>query len=536
MRSQLQLSSLSSLFALLVLSGCNTAYRQAMAQAEDAAVRGDFMTAAHAYRAACAASPDDEKACSRAPIFAQKATDQAIATARPACDAGDLDQCLPPLLAARELIPDHPEVNAMLEKASQVQTERCSKWKAEGPLTAATAGLACLQSRAAQLPVPSYQALLDERGNQLSARFAQLASTAQGQSSAGAATMLWSAAQCFSPGAEAGSRAGQARDGFLAQSAIPVHIRVEGKVPPPIAEQLTSLCESMSTNMAPAARCAESGMAPGQPDPLEIRVNALIQRAVENVSEDVQSLRYVSGTRQVRNPAYRDARERLKEAEHNVQATESQKSDKEQACEQSKHTHNASCVGCSDSGQRTPCDEARDLAEALKGRYRERDDARQNLNNTPETVTEDVYDDFRYSVLTHHWASSYRFTLQSSSPGSTPTPEQAGELSFEDQEHVGFSPGGLAADPLEVPTAEAYASAFVQQVAPSVFSEVQRDSIARGTARRAQCSALPENWGLPWVQCWAEASLWESGREPQVTDFLRVLASSAGDSDQPLCR
>ncbi|MFL5346853.1 MAG: hypothetical protein ACJ8AT_18885, partial [Hyalangium sp.] len=66
--------------------------------------------------------------------------------------------------------------------------------------------------------------------------------------------------------------------------------------------------------------------------------------------------------------------------------------------------------------------------------------------------------------------------------------------------------------------------------------EVQKESVARGATRRAQCSALPEDWGLSWVQCWAEASLWESGREPQVTDFLRVLASSAGDSDQPLCR
>ncbi len=536
MRSQLPVSSLSSLFALLVLSGCNTAYRQAMAEAEEAAVHGDFMTAAHAYRAACAASPDDEKACSRAPVFAQKATDQAIATARPACDAGDLDNCLPPLLAARELIPDHPEVNAMLEKASQIQTERCSRWKAEGPLTVAAAGLACLQSRGAQLPVPSYQALLAERANQLSSRFAQLAGTAQGQSSEGAATVLWSAAQCLSPGTDAGSRAEQARRGFLTQSAIPVGIRVDGRIPPPIANELSSLCESMSANLAPAARCAERGMAPRQPDPLEIRVNALIQRAVENVSEDVRSLRYISGTRQVRNPDYRVARERLKNAERDVHAAESAKSDKDQACEQSKHTHNASCVGCTDSSKKTPCDEAKDLAEDLKGRYRELDAARTSLNNTPETVTENVYDNFMYSVLTHRWMSSYRFTLQSSSPGSTPTAEQAGELRFEDQEHVGFSPGGLVPDPLEVPTAGAYATAFIQQVAPSVFAEVQRDSVARGAARRAQCSALPEDWGLPWVQCWAEASLWESGQEPQVTEFLHILASSAGASDPPQCR
>ncbi|HEX8819710.1 MAG TPA: hypothetical protein VF794_07310, partial [Archangium sp.] len=137
----------SSLLALLVLSGCNTAYREAMSQARDAAIRGDFMTAAHAYRAACAADPEDETACSRVPLFNQKATAQAIETARPACEVGELDRCVPPLRAAWDLLPNHPELTAMLEKASQLHTERCATWKAEGPLSTAVAGLACLQSR-----------------------------------------------------------------------------------------------------------------------------------------------------------------------------------------------------------------------------------------------------------------------------------------------------------------------------------------------------------------------------------------------------
>jgi hypothetical protein len=147
-----------------------------------------------------------------------------------------------------------------------------------------------------------------------------------------------------------------------------------------------------------------------------------------------------------------------------------------------------------------------------------------------------VWEDFRYPVFTHHWSSGYKFSLQSSSPGSTPVPEKSGELVFEDQEHVGFSPAGLAPDPLVVPPPAAYAGAFTQQVAPLVFSAVQQDSVARGNARRAQCSALPQDWGLSWVQCWAEASLWERGQEPQVGEFLNLLATSAGGSGPPQCR
>ncbi len=102
MRSHLQVSSFSALLAVLVTSGCNTAYREAMSRAEDAALRGDFLAAAIAYRSACSASPDDEKACTRAPVFAQKATDHAITTARPACEPAHLYVCHPTQSSPRD--------------------------------------------------------------------------------------------------------------------------------------------------------------------------------------------------------------------------------------------------------------------------------------------------------------------------------------------------------------------------------------------------------------------------------------------------
>jgi hypothetical protein len=533
MRSQLLIPSLSSLLALLVLNGCNSAYRQAFARAEEAAQRGDFMTAAHAYRAACAASPDDEKACSRAPVFAQKATDQAIANARPACDAGDLNQCLPPLVAAWELIPNHPELTAIFERASQVHQERCSRWKPNGPLAHATAELACLQSQGKQLPIQSYQSLLASRANQLAQRYSELAANVPAHSSAGAANVLWSAAQCLAPEVDMRQRVDSARQGFLTQSAIPVYIRVEGKIPNPIAGYLSSLCQNLSANLAPAAQCAAPGTVPGPQAPLEIRMNALISNPREDVAVDMRSLRYLREKRQILNPAYADAQKRLKKAEYELQVVESAKQSKDQACEQSQRAPAASATGAQ---TRSPCDEASEFAQNVETRARERNEARTHLSNTPETLIEEVWDNFVYPVKTHRWASSYRFTLQSSSPGSAPTAPQDGALRFEDQEHVGFAPGGLQADPLVVPPARAYADAFIQQVAPAVFSEVQRDSISRGNARRAQCTTLPENWDPSWVQCWAEASLWENGREPQAPEFLGILAASAGASDQPQCR
>ncbi|HEY0095440.1 MAG TPA: hypothetical protein VGB96_14010 [Archangium sp.] len=537
MRSHPLLSRFSLLLALLASSGCNTAYREAMAQAREAAIRGDFMTAARAYRAACAASPDDKDACGRFPLFAQKATDQALESARPPCEAGELDRCLPPLLDAKDLIPEHAEVNTLLEKASQLHVERCAKWQAEGPLGTALAGLACLQSRGHQLPVPSYQTLLSESAARLSSRFADLATTARGEGSHGASSVLMSAAQCLAPDAQTASRVNVARKSFLAQSAIPVMTHIDGAMAPRVAQGLSSLCERMSSQLPSWARCASTGTMPGQPDVFQVWVDALIQRAVQTVSEDVRNLEYVSGTQRVDNPEYGRALERVSIAESALERAEKQKKDKEAECEEEKHTHEASCVGCPEpSSNKKACDEASDAASDYSSAQSELSAARKNLSNTPETVLEDVYDTFTYSVWTYRWSSNYRFTLQSSTPGSTAPAQGAGALQFQDQEHVGFRPGGLSEDPLEVPSDQAYADAFIEQLTPHVVEAVKRDAVARGMWRRSQCSALPADWGTSWVQCWAESALWASGQEPQASEFLNLLATSASASSPPLCR
>lgn len=537
MRSPPLLSRFPLLLALLASSGCNTAYREAMAQAREAAIRGDFLTAARAYRAACAAAPNDKDACGRFPLFAQKATDQALESARPPCEAGELDRCLPPLLDAKDLIPEHAEVNALLEKASQLHVERCARWEAEGPLNTAVAGLACLQSRGHQLPVPSYQTLLTERAAGLAARFADLATTARGEGSHGASSVLMSAAQCLSPSSEAASRAGQARQSFIAQSAIPVMTHLDGSMAPRVASGLSGLCERMSSSLPYWARCASTGTRPGQPDVLQVWVDALIQRAVQTVSEDVRSLEYVSGTREVSNPEYDRAQERLESAEKALALAEKEKDKKADECESVGDVHEASCVGCpKPPSKKSVCDEADEAASEYASASRERDAARKNLSDTPEYVREDVYDTFTYSVWTYQWSSNYRFTLQSSTPGSTEPARGAGALRFQDQEHVGFSPANLSPDPLTVPSEQSYADAFVTQLTPYVVTAVKRDAEARGAWRRSQCGTLPADWGTSWVQCWAESALWASGHEPQASEFLNLLATSASAPAQPLCR
>jgi hypothetical protein len=478
MRSRLLVSFLPGLFAFSVVSGCYTVHQSAIARAEKAAAQGDFLTAARSYRAACQTASQDETACSQAGLFAQKASALAISTVRPACDAGELDRCLPPLLESLELVPNHPELTLLLEKASHLHLERCAQWKPGGALNTDVAGLACLQARGNQFPLPKYQALLKERVEQLASRLVELATQAENEDAAGAAAVLWSSAQCLAPGTEANLRAQQARQTFLARSAIPVVTYLGGSMAPEFAIEISNLCQRLSSKLPPWARCVEAGKEPHPPEPLHLQVDAVIQRTVETTSSETLSVRYVSGQRVIKNP---------------------------------------------DPGFK-------------KKVTKEKNSSSVELSYTPETTTEAVYDTFTYPVKTHRWSSAFHFTVQPSTPDAPAPVRQEGVVRFEDTEHEGFAPAKISLDPLEPPPSKAYSDAFLKRLAPHVVDAVQRDGKSRGAARRTLCRESPESWSSSWVQCWAEASLWESSLGPLPNEFLQFLASSAGAPMQIQCR
>ena len=109
-------------------------------------------------------------------------------------------------------------------------------------------------------------------------------------------------------------------------------------------------------------------------------------------------------------------------------------------------------------------------------------------------------------------------------------------MRFEDTTNPGYEPAKLAEDPLKEPSPRDFAEAFLTKLTPAVLSALQAEGASRGAARRAQCLSSAAEGTIPAVQCWAESSLWESGREPPASDFLQHLASSAGVTEQPHCR
>jgi hypothetical protein len=264
---------------------------------------------------------------------------------------------------------------------------------------------------------------------------------------------------------------------------------------------------------------------------MDVHVDALIQRPQEAISEEPRSITYVSGKRMEPNANYGLVRAHFDEAEYALKRVERQKSAKDAECTSFK-----SVPQSSQSSQEDPCDEAKLLAERYGERNTELEKATKQLRETPKEVAIEVYSTFNYVVRNHIWSSGYHFTVQTNTPGA-PTPlRQQGTLRFEDKEHVGLAVAKLREDPLVVPLPDAYSKAFLAQLGSAVTSMVRADGEVRGSARRAQCQELPADWSIPWVQCWAEASLWGSAREGDGVGFLQVLATSAEGTSSPRCR
>jgi hypothetical protein len=531
--------SRSCLFLLFVLaSGCTSAYQKALLHADQAAERGDFMTAAHGYRGLCTTEPDDKAVCSQATLMTQKAMAQAIESARPACDAGDLERCLDPLLKAQALQPDHPELLTMLEQASQHHLKHCSRWDPEGPLNTAVAGFACLQSRSRAFPFPAYQSLLTERVNKLASRFEERATSAEEQASAGAASMFWSAAQCLAPAVDKAWRADKARKDFLASSAIPLLVSAGGRTPPETGRRLLNLCQEIAPKLPLWAQCAKTGTETGQREALHLQVDAVVEDFHEKVSRSEVEVTYVSGKADITNPEREKAEQRLEKAKGALTLAEQGLKEAEQGsdCLSKKATllRRALSVGrSSGSASETSCLEQR--AEAHQKALTEHTSAQQHLANTPQIVSRDITLIFPRPVSKYVWTSPFYFKLQTSTPGAASL-RHDGVLRFEDTESPGHLLAKLDPDRLDSPTPSHFAEAFLQELTPHVLSAVQLDGASRGAARRAQCLKPEAGRDIPWAQCWTEASLWESGRERPASSFLQALATSAGFTEKPQCR
>lgn len=482
-----------------VLLCCNSPVQRALLRAEQAYAKGDLALAAMSYREACKLDPTDEAVCQRAELTTQAAVDASLRIAQPRCVAGDAQGCLDALRPARDLRQDE-RVLQLVDLAAQAHVRRCAAFPMVEPEDAVL-HVRCLEAASKAVGTASYQKVV--RDERLKAASLVRSVIPAGSTSQGSAHVLFGLAYCLGgepPDREERERAlGQ----FLAAAQVPWRLTMTGPGGGPAPASFS--CEHLTGRLPLGARCAM-----GADKALEVGLQVELLPPTHQTTQTYREVRYVAGTRTVRNPEHDRLRDEHRSAKRAYEDAQRDYRVAQADCDSADQMHFRE-GRCYDCYARTLRDTACNRAEALRVIFNERVDDYNQLvaakNRTPETSEQVDYDTFRYLETGHRWDATYRFALRL---GNT-TQNQQGLLSFSRVEHPGFPPANLAEKPLRVPMQSEYHEQLVQQLQGHLLEALAQELRARGQRRRAECGAAPAKWQRAWLECWTEATLWSGG-------------------------
>jgi hypothetical protein len=158
---------------------------------------------------------------------------------------------------------------------------------------------------------------------------------------------------------------------------------------------------------------------------------------------------------------------------------------------------------------------------------RELEAARSEARETPAMLEEPIKEEFHYVARRHEW--TVRWIADVTLAGQTV--RASGAAAATDEEHEGNARAGLGADPLSPPEGPWFLADVSSQLAARAADLASGELARRATERRAACVGDAPVWTGPWLQCWAEATLW-SGVEPAGLPLL-VGTAHAQDRVRP---
>jgi hypothetical protein len=511
--------------ALMLLSSCASPYGQAMRRARQAEDLGNEKNALMAYREACALRGPGHRACDRAAVLTGTLAGRAVEAAEAVCMEGHVDRCTEALAAVAGPATDHPSVGALIERSMDAAV----RWDAQaigivdacvpdpvGDVPALLAALACLEAaRAAPIDRPAFRERILELGATLSAPLLALMADAP----PGGRQALAVAATCVDRSDMARQRVAASRDAFLTASSRPLTVRLtwsgDGEQPP----VYDGVCERVAAELLGVV-CAEGE------DALTLEASVREPPPTYRAHDQIEAVRYRSGTRIERNPDHDAAERRLDRAEYALAESEPAYHDWQAACDSAERQHRQAnlCHDCTERENRIYHCERADSAKKVYERHaREVRDARSALNRTPATLEIAEYDVHRYSERHHRWTVDYAFSLEMAAP-STNGVEVAKQLAWRSSDRPAFAPAGIDArsrrDPPAGHFAEQIVGALVSSAAPLVRGAVEAGIGDPDVA----CDALDL---VDWLDCRAEAAL-ASGRLLPAGEAMTLLARRLG--------
>lgn len=522
------------LLALITAAGCakNVQRDQALAAANAARARGDYVGEALALRDACAFAPDDEKLCRRAGEAWRAAQGASQQAARASCtnlepDLASVDRCLAAVNELRKLVPGDPEAAQLAEAAARQHLARCfadsPAWQTS--IDAAVELVRCQEARAAQINLPVYRQQLWGARTNARDQLMQLADHHAYRDALGATYELVAASACLAPAPALVERARSARGAFVDRYRASIDLRAA------MSPQLPGLCEATASALGDRAVCGAPK--PGAPQ-ITIVGDLTVAPVEHSAYETTESKDYVAGIITFENPDYQPAVNDERNARFARDTAESDFRRDESDCRSAESALSSASSRCSSScPERDERDRACNRKSSSESIYRSRqsewEGARSRLQSTPRLKEREDIRTATYTVTHHTWRAAWSAQLRND--GTTFT--IGGATTTEDRETAGAPVAGVPSDPKTYPGNRWFVPGVRAQAAAQLAETVHAALGRRASDLALRCPA-PLQWTNDWLDCWARVRFWAG--EPAAGDALLAIVGPGPGSTtwQPL--
>jgi hypothetical protein len=470
---------------VILVGACGPSpFAQHVEAAKAAKARGDLYGEASNYDAACQLEPKEKEACAAATDAMARLKKATLAAGKVPCEAGQIDACVKELAPFRGLRGTDAELLTMLDVAGQAHAKECAGMDDGKSLDANVVSVVCLEEAQQPLSISTYDALVRDRRTASAQRLVTLSD----KKASGERWFLRRTAQCLSASVVPDNDMHAAEAEFLRTAAIPISVGISG---PGVAGDGCALTQG---KIGPRAVCA-----PGAQSDFQVTVSARLGSVNHTFSEEVKTVRYKSGTRQVPNPQKADREREYLDAQRDVDNAESELSNARS--------------NCSSNPRGSDCSRAQSLQSSLSSYRSSRDSARNRLRDTPATVTEDVYSDANYRVRHHEWTVPSTVSARRGS-GRDPV-ESHDSFVYADVEQEAVPQAGIPRDPLDPPNSSTWdRSLLAQSIAASTAT------LDRAFAEAATCSFEGASIDTPGLECRVRSTFYTSSAMPQPTLWL----------------
>lgn len=428
---------LGGLLVVVVICACSGS--PAFQRAEQAAEQGDWYSAVASYRLALAQDPDDGEIQSRLLLaefnLSRTASEQTDAYVQ----AGRYEAALAVLIPALDLIPADQRMLQSLNDLGAAGVVTYSQLLVEGRNREAYEGGVLLHSYLSS--DAAVRSLLDEASTAYRAELVSFAQDAERDGLAELSLAYWTTAFQVSPDSEARAHIVDLRDGIEETYAFTYGVEYS---------------DSLASSNPPILVGALAWSVPEEVAAVWISASLGSPSFNESYTAAIHNHSYLAGYREVANPAYQWALNDVTSCQNDVQRLESQELTAQRNAHDAEVRRDQYVGTTSYNTYYNQWDQAvRDLYQVQQNLLNARgrlSDAQEDLWETPQTVVEEVWENYPYERRTYVLTATASF--QAEVTQTTTSRQQTNEEMFSstsDQTWVGNSSVGLPSDPLSYP-------------------------------------------------------------------------------------